>query len=290
MGNANQRQLGSQLPSDPRMYIPYDLPKFQLQNRLGNGKFMKSYHMVVDGVPLVVKVYVRPFEEDLQAAASRLSNIWRTLSPMRHPFLLPYQMWIKSNTRLPRVNAAPVYLIRQYFMANLYERLSTRPFLTEIEKLWMVYQLLRCVEVVHSYQIVHGDIKLENLMVTSWNWLLLADFASFKPVALPDDDTTDFHYFFDTMNRQRCSIAPERFYRRRTAQSVYPSATSPVTGAGTTGPVDTAMAVVKDLQQDVLDSTTTAPESMVAATSMDVFSCGCAIAEVSYIVHPKIVA
>lgn len=32
----------------------------------------------------------------------------------------------------------------------------------------------------------HGDIKAENVMITSWNWLLLTDFASFKPTYLPE--------------------------------------------------------------------------------------------------------
>ena len=36
------------------------------------------------------------------------------------------------------------------------------------------------------FQICHGDIKSENIMMTSWNWLLLADFASFKPTYLPE--------------------------------------------------------------------------------------------------------
>ena len=31
----------------------------------------------------------------------------------------------------------------------------------------------------------HGDIKCENALVTSWNWLYLADFASYKPTYLP---------------------------------------------------------------------------------------------------------
>jgi len=35
-------------------------------------------------------------------------------------------------------------------------------------------------------QVCHGDIKSENVMVTSWNWVLLTDFASFKPTYLPE--------------------------------------------------------------------------------------------------------
>lgn len=48
--------------------------------------------------------------------------------------------------------------------------------------------------------------------MTSWNWLYLTDFSSsFKPVNLPDDNPTDFSYFFDTSSRRTCYIAPERF-------------------------------------------------------------------------------
>jgi phosphoinositide-3-kinase, regulatory subunit 4 len=47
-------------------------------------------------------------------------------------------------------------------------------------------------------------------MVTSWNWVVLTDFAPFKPVFLPDDDPADFNYFFDSSGRRRCYLAPER--------------------------------------------------------------------------------
>ena len=49
------------------------------------------------------------------------------------------------------------------------------------------------------------------MLVTSWVWLLLADFASFKPALLPEDNPADFSYFFDTSRRRTCYLAPERF-------------------------------------------------------------------------------
>lgn len=54
-----------------------------------------------------------------------------------------------------------------------------------------------------------GDIKCENVLVTSWNWLYLADFASFKPTYIPYDDPSDFSFFFDTGGRRLCYLAPE---------------------------------------------------------------------------------
>ena len=58
----------------------------------------------------------------------------------------------------------------------------------------------------------HGDIKSENILVTSWNWLFLTDFSSsFKKTYLPEDNPADFSYFFDTSGRRTCYLAPERF-------------------------------------------------------------------------------
>ena len=58
----------------------------------------------------------------------------------------------------------------------------------------------------------HGDIKSENILVTSWNWLYLTDFSSsFKKTYLPEDNPADFSYFFDTSGRRTCYLAPERF-------------------------------------------------------------------------------
>lgn len=67
------------------------------------------------------------------------------------------------------------------------------------------------VKIVLPKQVCHGDVKLENIMVSSWNWLLLADFATIKPTTLPENDPADFTYFFDTSRRRTCYLAPERY-------------------------------------------------------------------------------
>jgi len=90
--------------------------------------------------------------------------------------------------------------------------MSTRPFLEDIEKKWLAFQLLCGIRDCHSRGIFHGDIKTENTLVTSWNWLYLSDFSSsFKPTTLPEDNPADFSYFFDTAGRRTCYLAPERF-------------------------------------------------------------------------------
>ena len=59
---------------------------------------------------------------------------------------------------------------------------------------------------------MHGDVKCENVLLTSWSWAVLADFAApYKPATLPADNPADFSYFFDAGGRRRCYVAPERF-------------------------------------------------------------------------------
>ncbi|CCG81606.1 putative Protein kinase [Taphrina deformans PYCC 5710] len=116
-----------------------------------------------------------------------------------------------SYQRLQETDRA-VYLVRQYIASNLYDRVSTRPFLEAVEKRWIVFQLLTGLQDCHARGIRHGDIKTENVLVTSWNWVYLTDFAFFKPTYLPENNPADFSYFFDTSFRRTCYIAPERFH------------------------------------------------------------------------------
>lgn len=194
-----------------------------------------------------------PCVKDVSPYAAHLTDVWKKLSPVKYPNLLPMQMWFKSSSKTPRHGLTPVYLIRQHFSSNLYDRLSTRPFLTSLEKLWIIYQLFMALESAHQEGIMHGDIRPENIMVTTWNWVVLTDFAVYKPLLIPDDDPTDFQYFFDVMDRRRCYVAPERFSKSR--PNVNDSMLCP------------------DLGDEAYFDTS-------AKCAMDVFSLGCTIAEI----------
>ncbi|RYG40272.1 hypothetical protein EON68_04445, partial [archaeon] len=213
------------------------------KRQLGKGKFLKSYACQRDprghgkvgaGAAgsataaeddaaaarssdslFVCKVYIKREERgnDTQrrigVAREQLGQLGRAFTLQRQPNLLPYQRWEGS----PKMGAA--YLFRQHLAHSLYERCHTRPFLTRSEKMWLIYQLLRALAQCHARGIAHGDIKSENVMVTAWGWLMLTDFALFKPTFIPDDHPADFHYFFESGTRRRCYIAPERFVRER---------------------------------------------------------------------------
>ncbi|GLU09948.1 hypothetical protein SLE2022_267830 [Rubroshorea leprosula] len=189
-------------------YYLHDLPSsynLVLKEVLGRGRFFKSILCKHDEGLVLVKVYFKRGDSiDLREYERRLAHIKETLRSLENPHVWPFQFWQETDKA--------AYLLRQYFFNNLHDRLSTRPFLNLVEKKWLAFQLLLGVKQCHDKGICHGDIKCENVLVTSWNWLYLADFASFKPTYIPYDDPSDFSFFFDTGGRRLCYLAPERFY------------------------------------------------------------------------------
>ncbi|KAG0353652.1 Serine/threonine-protein kinase [Podila minutissima] len=153
---------------------------------------------------VVVKIFVKPESVYSLRRVSRIINEERE-SLADVPNAIAFQRVLETDRA--------GYLIRQYFFSSLYDRISTRPFMNLIEKKWVTYQLLKGLADSHARNVFHGDIKTENCLMTSWNWVYLSDFAGYKPTFLPEDNPADFSFFFDTSSRRTCYLAPERFYK-----------------------------------------------------------------------------
>ncbi|XP_005041295.1 PREDICTED: phosphoinositide 3-kinase regulatory subunit 4 isoform X2 [Ficedula albicollis] len=200
MGN----QLAGIAPSQILSVDSYfsDIHDFEYDKSLGSTRFFKVARAKHREGLVVVKVFaiqdptlpLTSYKQELEELKIRLHSAQNCL---------PFQKAALSEKA--------AMLFRQYVRDNLYDRISTRPFLNNIEKRWIAFQILTAVDQAHKSGVRHGDIKTENIMVTSWNWVLLTDFASFKPTYLPEDNPADFNYFFDTSRRRTCYIAPERF-------------------------------------------------------------------------------
>ncbi|KAI4561657.1 hypothetical protein MJG53_016711 [Ovis ammon polii x Ovis aries] len=171
---------------------------------LGSTRFFKVAPVKHQEGPVVVKVFaiqdptlpLTSYKQELEELKVRLHSAQNCL---------PFQKAAE------KASEKAAMLFRQCLRDSLYDRISTRPFLKNIEKRWIAFQILTAVDQAHKSGVCHGDIKTENVMVTSWNWVLLTDFASFKPTYLPEDSPADFNYFFDTSRRRTCYIAPECF-------------------------------------------------------------------------------
>lgn len=256
MGNASARAqpLISQLDSTSQyrnFLLEYSLESGNVVfvDLLSDGKFTKSIACKADGVDLVMKIYRKTdADEDLSVASQSLDHFANVLliessSPSvlmpRYPNLLPY-MEVQQSTK-----SNIVFLTRPYIFSNLFDRYHTRPFLSTVEKKWLAYQLLRAIEQLHACGLCHGNLTSDNVLVTSWNWLVLSDFAPYKPTFLPEDDPSEYYYYYGNYNssavgsgslpassqsphessgttstsatssnsrRSSCNLAPERFY------------------------------------------------------------------------------
>ncbi|CDO75088.1 hypothetical protein BN946_scf185010.g13 [Trametes cinnabarina] len=173
------------------------------ERSLGSARFLKTVKCRHKNGYLVVKIFIKPdpglslrkYQRRLKIEREALADI---------PNIYGYQSFVETDKA--------GYIIRQWVASNLYDRISTRPFLSLVEKKWIAFQILNALRDARNRKVSHGDIKSENILVTSWNWVYVSDFASYKPTFLPLDDPSDFSFFFDTSGRRSCYIAPERFY------------------------------------------------------------------------------
>jgi len=180
-----------------------ELVDLEYERTLNGAKFLKvirARHK--DGV-VIVKVFTKAY------AALKLDDRVKALIEERRaladvPNALPFHRILETHSN--------GYLVRQFVHHSLYDRISTNPPLEDIERKWIAFQLLCAVRDCHARNVYHGDIKSENMLLTSWNWLYLADFAgSLKPHFLPEDNPVEYTIYYDTTARRVCYIAPERF-------------------------------------------------------------------------------
>lgn len=210
--------MGNQVTTLGQIYpVEYYLVDYcndlTLDVNLGSTRFMKVARVKHrDSGYCVAKIYaINDPSIPIQDYKSKLEQIKSSIQLSGELNSLPFAQCL--------INEKSIILLRQYIKYNLYDRLSTRPFLTSIEKRWIAYQLLRCIQSLHKQSVYHGDIKSENVLVTSFLWITLTDFASYKPVTLPENNPSDFSYFFDTSRRHCCNMAPERFVEQTTANT-----------------------------------------------------------------------
>lgn len=275
-----------------------------LDANLGSTRFMKVARVKHREIGYcVAKVYaINDPTIPIQEHKHKIEQICETVRRCSELSSLPY---ITCS-----INEKCALVLRQYIKYNLYDRLSTRPFLTSIEKRWLAYQLLRCIQSLHKESIYHGDIKSENVLVTSFLWVALADFASYKPVVLPANNPSDFSYFFDTSRRHCCNMAPERFVEPPTLSTgsdseslssvevataailaTQTSATTPIpttlpaATSGNIGPSQLTLTLNKQQQQQLVMQSnyliTNPPDQQQQqlTAQMDLFSLGCVLAE-----------
>lgn len=121
--------------------------------------------------------------KDLLLKAKELARLKESLRSV--PNILTYQEWSLSNFSSEEKEKStdsnstvtfisqPTYLFRQHVYSTLSDRLTMRPFLTNVEKNFIAFQILKALDAMHARGIHHGNLTTDNICVTSWNWIYL---------------------------------------------------------------------------------------------------------------------
>jgi len=109
-----------------------ELSDLVYEKSMGTARFMKSIRARHEDGVVLVKVIVKPYVMRLEKYKRKIIRERKALQDV--PNALAYQRIVETETS--------GFLVRQYLYSSLYDRMSTRPFLEDIEKKWLAFQLL----------------------------------------------------------------------------------------------------------------------------------------------------
>lgn len=203
--NVMGAQLSSIPPSAPTVqisaYVDF-IEDVQYSKPIGSSRFLKTIKGLDPNGSAVLKLLIKP-------NGGLNLDYWLKLLEKERILLKDCSNVLAYDRIIDTERAG--YLVRPFVKCNLVDRISIRPFLTDQEKKWVAFQLIKSVAMCHRLGVMHGDIKTENVLLTSWDWAVLCDFAPFKPIFLPEDNPSQFAFYFDTSKRHTCYVSPERF-------------------------------------------------------------------------------
>ncbi|KAJ9451187.1 putative serine/threonine-protein kinase VPS15 [Diplonema papillatum] len=210
MGN----QLAMGVDMNPADILEGLKPKAPLGG--GKGRLLRSLHCTSEDGDVVCKMFLKTDVKDdkeLDSHHRRLNRCEASLKELRRknpeaPTNVCFYSLYKNVPWTDRADTGAAFVIRTFFRYSLQERIMTRPFLTSDSKLWLSFQLLKAVQELHAAHVPHGDLKVQNVMITSLGWLYVTDVAPFKPSHI--SNPADFSYFFDSAENRHCNLAPER--------------------------------------------------------------------------------
>lgn len=118
---------------------------------MASTRFFKVARVRTDEGNAVVKVFLKhDVTIDTVEHVKRLEHLKKYLTNAVN--CLPYQRSLDTEKA--------AFLLREYVRHSLYDKVSTRPFMTTLEKRWITFQILCALHQCHKHRICHGDIKV----------------------------------------------------------------------------------------------------------------------------------
>ena len=206
--------MGNQIvcPSGQNWYLSdFEKMEISIDHSIYDGTFLLSFKANELKFPrrsVVVKAYKIPAISEID---ERTSNEINNVIQMSKSYFTQLE---KANipgivVNKPYIYGEGAYLVRPYFSQSLQSKMNDFPELTEYEKDWISYQILRDIKSLHENGLFHGDIKPENILLTDRLQVQIVDEAPFKPLYLKNSQPNFFFHYFSYFGGS-CFLAPER--------------------------------------------------------------------------------
>ncbi|CAD8127962.1 unnamed protein product [Paramecium sonneborni] len=196
------------------------------QRRLSDNKLLKSIHYKMHHQNLVVKVYLilkKLTHNELYIHFQNFQYLMEQFDP--YPNLMAFLGLInfgKIEKPSPQemqneCNKDYLAISRQMLYMTLEERLQSNYKLPKCILNFYILQLLSAVKTLHNINCYPGHIRSSNILLTSLDYLVLTDFASYKPYY-----TNEFEVIRNVYESsiQKCTLAPEKYADNQEIQSI----------------------------------------------------------------------
>jgi phosphoinositide-3-kinase regulatory subunit 4 len=208
-----QKLSQQKISTDAKAFMRKYYPEYPYVELLNDGIMYKTVIITndKDQSPLLLKIfykddYTEKDKKQFEMELEKVKNLQKKILSDTYKLNIVPIINIKNTERSG-------ILYRQYIGISLKERMYLMPYLTYIDKIWITFQLLYLFNNLEKNQIFHGDVKPENILLTSNLSVYLADFATYKPAYIYVDDLASYTYYFGSYNSDNlkgCYLAPER--------------------------------------------------------------------------------
>ena len=207
-----QKLSQHKISPDAKAFMRKYYPEYHYVELLNDGLMYKTVIISSDKdqSPLLLKIF---YKDDYNEKDKKQFEVeLEKTKKLQKIFLSDHKLNIVPTINIKNTDRSGI-IYRQYIGISLKERMYLMPYLTNIDKIWITFQLLYLFYNLNKMQIYHGDIKPENILLTSNLSVYLADFATYKPAYIYVNDLASYTYYFGSYNSDNlkgCYLAPER--------------------------------------------------------------------------------
>ena len=152
---------------------PYEI--YNLVKTKGEGSFGKAQLITLKSNPNIQKVLKVLPKKYLNKNLKNISSEIEILRRLDHPYILSIYEFFEDESNF--------YFVNDYFPdGDLASQFEKNGIFTELSVKYILYQLLQAVTYLHENNVMHGDIKLENILIENINYCDSMEDCSNMPI------------------------------------------------------------------------------------------------------------